>query len=265
MKKNKINFSLMLIVSTIAGGTFFFSCSKNEKEVAPLSPGHYSSPLSAAPYTACPNVANADNPYDQVGVIHNDGLDYALMHQAEWPCDRGAMTQKAIELTTNFCCENGYGQPGDCYAATSGLVTGTVNTYQSNSIDDIINANGSNALKNYTHSLMDEINSYTDSTQIDSLLTSIKQLEGQVTASTLNADEKRTFLESASVARYSACYWFQETQKQASVWGHCPGNPIPAGKYNWTKLLVVVCADVAGYIVGNVPGGIGLSTVVASI
>lgn len=264
MKKSKMNLSLMLIVSAIAGTTFFFSCSKNEKEITSLSPGNTNSPLSVALYTPCPSVSNPDNPYDNIGVAHNDGLEYALAHRNEWPCNPAAMQQKAFSLAADFSCINGWAPPAaNCPTATANTIANAFNAYQAIGINGIINDMGSQELQTYTHRLMDKISSYNDSTQIDSLLTSIKQIESEVNASLLNASEKQTFLGSASVARYSACYWFQERQNPTSTWwGHCPNNPIPAAKYNWRKLLAIVCADVIGYIVANVPGGVGFSTCV---
>ncbi|MDQ3108496.1 MAG: hypothetical protein M3R17_01255 [Bacteroidota bacterium] len=257
MKKGKINLSLMLIVSAIAGTTFFFSCSKNSEEISSISPGQTNSPLSTAPYTDCSNVSNPENPYDQTGATHNDILDYVIAHQSEWPCDNAQMPQKISELTSNFICDNGYGSGADCYNTTFNLASTTLNEYASNTHEEIINSHGSAAMQGYMHELINEIEGYEDSTQIDSLLASIKQIERQVTTSTLDADEKAAFLNCSSIGRYSACYWFQETQKAQSDWTrrcpYIPSNP-PAGKINWTKFGIIIACDILGYVIGNLPG-----------
>jgi hypothetical protein len=262
MKTSKMNVSLMLIVSAVAGATFFFSCSK-ENPLTPNSPAGPTVAMHADPTTGCPNVSNPANPYDNAGATHNAGLDYIYSHYEEWSADPATQQQQFIDYSTSFLCDMGY-NGGDCGAIKS-QVESSLATYQASTIDDIINAMGSPLLQDYTRTLMHELNTYKDSTQIDTLLATIKRIEGNVIHSTLSPDEKETFLGASSVARYSACYWFQETQKARSDWGHTPTNPTPSAKYNWTKFWVVLGADVAGYIVGNVPGAIGISGVFATI
>ncbi|HTF04059.1 MAG TPA: hypothetical protein VK826_08535 [Bacteroidia bacterium] len=255
MKKSKMNLNLMLVASAIAGATFIYSCTKDSASSNPAPPVY--NQANTPPYTPCPNVENLENPYDNVGVAHNDGLEYVLAHKPQWSCgDDAQWIQTAIDLTATFVCDKGYGPSADCYNATSAMLNNVVNDYQSMTLEDVIAGMGSVQLQDYTGQLFNEVQSYRDSTQIDSLLTSIKQLEGEAITSTLNPDERRTFLELASIARYSSCYWFQEHQKSVTDW-HCPTNPIPAGKYNWTKLLVTICADIAGGALGSITGPAG--------
>ncbi|CAN5894760.1 hypothetical protein BH11BAC7_BH11BAC7_08960 [soil metagenome] len=262
MKTSKMNVSMMLIVSAIAGATFFFSCSKNE-QLTPASPARPNVAMYADPATSCPNVSNPANPYDNAGATHNAGLDNIYSHYAEWAPDPATQEQQFISYSTSFLCDIGYGN-GDC-GSVEAQIQSSLATYRASTTEDIIHSMGSPMVQDYTRRLMDECTTYQDSTQIDSLLASIKRIESEVIASSINEREKESFLGASSVARYSACYWFQETQKTRSDWGHAPGNPTPAAKYNWTKFWVVLGADIAGYIVGNVPGAIGISGVFATI
>jgi hypothetical protein len=264
MKKSKINLSLMLFVSAIAGATFIYSCTKDTDQVNPASPQNSPAVMNAARYRPCSNVANADNPYDQAGVIHNDALEYMLAHKPQWSCgDHAEWIKTCVDLTATYACDNGYGPAVNCYSvATSGL-NNIVNICESMTPEQIIGNTGSPQLQGHIRQLYYEMRSYTDSTQIDTLLASIKQLESGVISSTLSPGEKQTFLEAASIARYSSCYWFQEHQKSVTDW-HCPTDPVPAGRFNWGRFALVAFADVCGGLAGSWGGPIG-STVGAAV
>jgi hypothetical protein len=264
MKNGKINLSLMLFASAIAGATFIYSCTKDTDPMNPSSPTNSPVVMNAPPYTPCTNVANADNPYDQAGFIHNDALQYMMAHKPQWSCgDHAQWIQTCVDLTATYACDNGYGPADNCYSIATGELNNVINLCESMTAEQIIANTGSAQLQDYIGQLHNEVRSYTDSTQIDTLLTSIKQLESGAMGSTLNPDEKRTFLEAASIARYSACYWFQEHQKSVTDW-HCPTNPIPAGKFNWGRFGLIVFADVCGGLAGSWGGPIG-STVGAAL
>jgi hypothetical protein len=221
------------------------------------SSGIPNSSLNSLPYTPCPAVENPANPYDNVGAAHNEALVYILSKKSEWSCgDEVQWIQTNVDLTATFMCDNGYGPSSDCYNANTVMLNNVVNQYQSSTVEDIIADMGSEQLQQYTRQLFDEVRSHTDSTQIDSLLNSIRQLEGEVMASTLNPDEQQTFLGAASIARYSSCYWFQEHHKSVTDW-HCPTDPTPAGKFNWGQFLLTVFADVCGGIAGSSLGPAG--------
>jgi hypothetical protein len=264
MKKNKMNFNLMLLASAIAGTAFIYSCTKDNERMNPQSVTNPPVVMNTPPYTPCPNVENPANPYDQAGVVHNEILDYILMNKPQWSCgDNSQWVQTNVHLTATYMCDNGYGVGGNDYNATSNMLNDIVDDFQTRSFEDIVADIGSEQLQNYNTQLLNEVESYTDSTQIDSLLNSIKRLESVVMASTLSPDEQKVFLEGASIARYSSCYWFQEYQKSVSDW-HCPSDPIPAGKFNWGRGLGVAFADICGGLAFSWLGPVG-STVGAAV
>lgn len=262
MKKSSMNVSLALVVSAFAGATIFFSCSKNERELTPSSPAHPTVAMNSAPYTPCPDVANPANPFDYVGAAHNEGLEYILAHQPEWVNDEIALKEMFIGYTGDFVCDNGYGPAGDCFGITHNQLVNTVNTYESTPVNDIVADLGSPELQAYMNQLLEEVDTYTDSTQIDSLLASIKRIESDVNASDLDADEKQTFLQSSSVGRYSMCYWFQEYQKSHTSWTP-PNPPVPAGKINWKRIAKIAAGDIVGAACGGVGGAIVVSAICA--
>ncbi len=260
MNKNRINLSLVLVTVAVAGMTFVFSCAKDSSGMDGLSSEQNSSG-STMRYTECADVSNPANPYDDIGAAHNAGLVYILDHKAEWEplCDEPSLRNKLIELTANFTCENGYGPPADCFGTLLTQLTGNMNTYTASTHEDIIADMGSAALQGYMHELLDEVGNYEDSTQIDSLLAHIRQIESSAAASTMSADEKETFLKCASIGRYSACYAFQEFQKSQTDWTPCPNPQIPAGKINWKRVAAVVGGDIIGGAMGGVGGAIVVS------
>lgn len=257
MKKSKMNVSLMLIASAIAGTAFIYSCTKENEPMNPGSAGNPPVVMNTPPYTPCPNVENPANPYDHAGVVHNEILAYILSQKSQWSCgDNTQWIQTNVDLTATYMCANGYGPSPSDYIATSAMLNNVVNEYQSKTLDQLIEGAGSEQLQDYDRQLFDEFSSYTDSNQIDSLLDSIKELESEVMASTLNPDEQKTFLETASIARYSSCYWFQEYQKSVTDW-HCPTNPAPAGKFSWKKFFEVAFPDLVGGLAFSWLGPLG--------
>lgn len=265
MKIPKNYFGAVLLTAVVATSSIIYSCTKTPA-LDDTGVRVTTASGSNQRYTDPGNIANPDNPMDYVGRIHNEGLDYVLDHRADWHCDPNLMEQKGCELSAQFYANSSYGQGPASYPSVLAQISSNVDMYQAIGIDGVIENVGSAGLKEYLNEMVDLIEAYNDSTQIDTLIASIKQIEQDVNASSLSPDDKAMFNGAASIARYSSSYWFGETILPASQWVHCNNNvPIPMGKFNWTKFWTVVAFDVAGFLIGDVPGAVGLSTVGSTI
>jgi len=238
MKNNIQPFGLLLATAAIVCVTFFASC---RKDIAGAGDTISPQPQAPALYAPCPGVENPANPFDQAGAAHNEGLNYILQHRDQWVCGDEPMKQVLVDLTAEYLCNvMSSGAPENCSEAASELAA-VVSSDLSD--ESVIAAFGSAAAQAYAQQLLDLVANYDDSTQIVTLLDDIKLLEGTVMTAGLIPSEEQAFLQCASIARYSLCYWFQDYQQQGDEWNNCPGA---FSAKPWIKTVIIVRKDIVG-------------------
>jgi len=202
-----------------------------------------------------PIYKNPLNPYDTLGQVHNDIALYIMGTQSSWssPIQDEIIGASMDYGNTNF---------GLSYYDMQTAITADTNrfrTYMNNNgndfglvINDMISDwPGSTVAKTYLQSLFSTVLSYEDSTDLSSLMTSIKTIENNFASDfSVSTTEKANLYCVASILRHSAYLWDQQ---------------YPFGSYGepdvylfkrfgewlqakWTKVLQVVCADAITYI-----------------
>ena len=209
------------------------------------------------------------NPYDNIGQIHNTGLDYLFSTYNTWssPIDSSLV---------NGARDYGVNTLGYSYSSVNASIYtsyNSINSYMANNNDQFDQAvynmindwSGSIGAKNYMHSLFQSVFEYTDINNASALITTIKGIEINITNdSSISSNDKESLYRVASVLRYSIYYWDSKTP---TVW---PNNAVPTW---WKKVkawledhpqVKVACADAAVLILQPTPWGV-VSAFCASI
>lgn len=225
---------LRILVSTALISVICFSCERNS---GILSTTDFEAPVIIHKWEAA---ANSENPYelDSMGIIHNLGLDY-LIARVDAFTSSNAWFDSVPYLIYDFLSvpdnldESYWDLMGDIWP------------------DDLASMDLSRAS---TDSMLEQFSSAQDVYYLellDSVGASISPAdlhekmigwEGNVNASvSLNSWEKEVFLSCASVARYSAYYWYEELLENPGNWF------IVVNKFqerNWEDTIVIFIVDV---------------------
>jgi hypothetical protein len=172
------------------------------------------------------------NPYNQVGTLHNQGLDYLIDYLSNQPT-----TDELARLSAQFVCINGLGIPnptdfdtGQYYAAASYAM----NSYLCN---DIARKPESftNIQLNYFNKISKTIQ---DSSDRFSIRPDLEALEFEIMRSEISWKEQVPMLIAIAVGKYSADYWnYQIDNIGSSKWAtyiNQYGNP-STEMYTWVE------------------------------
>ncbi|WP_162903031.1 hypothetical protein [Taibaiella koreensis] len=194
------------------------------------------------------DAANPNNPYDEIGRIHNNGLLYVQKTNGINNHNVGDIYAAAVEYAT----ANGLSIPTeDDFNKNVTKISAGVDQY-------ISNLSISGTAKNHISVILNTLSDDDDSYAIRK--SKVTEVETAVSASALTATEKEMVLKVASTARYSAVYWINIDT------GFDPVNDTDPQPYRirlatdqevraaWRAIY-----DAAGAIFGNVIQSIGLS------
>ncbi|MEI6596568.1 MAG: hypothetical protein WCO28_13460 [Bacteroidota bacterium] len=214
------------------------------------------------------NIPNPSNPFDSAGADHNAGLDYVAANFGSPTKPLGTSLQTLVAnfgvsyFSLNF--DDTYNSLGTIAAAQQTYLTNN-NDYIPNVIANIISDwSGSSAAKSYLTDITNAILEYTDSSQIDTLVSSIKTIETAILADGhLTNEESELLLCSSSIARYSSYYWFNVYNNRPTNWPTDPGTN--AGPFwdwlnsFWGHVTKAACVDVGTWttVALTVPGAGG--------
>lgn len=197
-------------------GIAFISCSDSDKSVNQnISGQSYSFGDSYV------NVWNPTNPYDSIGFIHNELLDYAI---SQYGGSSGAATfpDNLSNLISNRCYSN--------YSTT--ISADTLEASKDDFYDELLDAAGDSLsfyefLKGrFSTTIADElvtifniVNDYTSQNMLTTTIVQLKLNENSVSASTvLTQQEKNVILAASAQAKFSLVYWTDATLNVDSEW-----------------------------------------------
>lgn len=231
---------LYFVLSFFALAWMTVSCSKDQSNVAPR-PG-------------TPNAANASK-YDYIGVQHNDGMDYFLK-----VADFKDYRNQVEPVTLSFLEGQGYNRK----EAEAILHDPSVDkVIHSSSPADALGAyykeKGMIQELNYLEKIKVALSpeSATASVAVERLTEIERAVE---TDATLSEASQNSLLQGLAIGKHSAQYWYGHAQLgEKSPWiikGNQSGSA--ARRINW---WVVGLMDLAGGIMGGLPGGIASSLI----
>ena len=197
-----------------------------------------------------PYVSNPSNPFDWVGIWHNEVLDFFINHPGDHPC---TISHAGIEDTMklwwqdSMLCPN-YLALGDSIDADSSNIYTFINTYASKGA---YSASEKGWLDQIAHITDSAIAQQYDSAQF---INAIENVEATVLAN--DPDSTRAYpLGMASVARNSYVYWLAQSENPSTPWPTCIISTASKGKGAtpsgfWDDFLGVAGSDYSGFLEG---------------
>jgi hypothetical protein len=152
------------------------------------------------------------NPFNQVGVLHNQGLDYLIDNLSNQPS-----TDELANLAAKFICINGLNIPsptgfdtGQYYAAASY----SMNSYLCNDI-----ARKPESFTNIQLNYYNKISKTILDSDRYSIRTNLEAIEFDILSSEISWKEQMPMLISIAIGKYSADYWnYQLDNIGSSKW-----------------------------------------------
>lgn len=259
MKNFKTNFdsslfALLALIVLLAAG-----CKKEEisKEIPDVD---FVIPLESP--------SNPENPYDYVGEIHNDALDYfesmidiVLLHNDDLATLEEIMQDSLLDFLRNH--------PETAPGTYDGFEFGILS--QDFHLEIIIDSSfESNGAKDYVLNSVEfaKQNVPSSSADVNAFMEASKIVVSQIIGdSSISSNDRQVLLESYSVLTYSLYYWADVMRDEDSGWNPILSDPNP-GKTSarWFTFVTTAFADFIGGSIGSGfgPGGTVAGASIAS-
>lgn len=196
--------------------------------------------------------ANSNNPYDSVGIFHNNGLKYLCDNNSDWYLQDSSQLISDLKFDlsnyyiTKICqlnpnCDSLFITSrmdslldflvlGNTYYLDTLYKDCSLNDYQVAYFDDLIRMN------------INEL-------EFEDIIDSILSIENEVIEFDLfNSEEKKPILVCSSIYRHSIGYWYYESLNASSCWSNIAGK---TNSFNWRA---VARGDLNGALAGFVVG-----------
>lgn len=243
----------------------FVACNRNTKEVQPNSPSSKQNVRndknnSLSSWRTLVN-PNPNNPYNYVGILHNEGLDNAISRKNEW-LTRGAnrgvinyaqLKQIVSEFSANKAIEYGTDPQnyGTLVSYANELIEDVNNTHNlpyttfdefHTPVQQYANLNINENVKNYMLFFENITGTFSE------ISLAITTQENAIIADNkLSVDDKNLCLASCAVFRYSLSYWQAVVENPDNSWNEIiPTNSVQS----------IAGADLGGAITGGIRGAI---------
>lgn len=204
----------------------------------------------------CNNPANPLNPWDSVGIYHNQAMNYVKQQSEGVDKTLSNYLGFANDYVISLFDRRDTNLPSKLFTASAveSLLSDTTDFYERMINRSSFSRNGKSYLNELISYLKDTSND--NSTEYCQLKERVMQVENEIQADEyLGSDEKDKLLMITSVARYSLFHWNNEYQGRLSG-----GETGTEKKRKWWQWLIIGIADVAGGIVGATvgsPTGVG--------
>lgn len=229
-------FVVAIVVILVIGGISLVSCEK----------GEYAKQTASVNYAKRNPLSNLNNPYDSVGLMHNNAMSALLCGSDGLP----SSMREAIASAENYLYEQGFDTVGD-YALVSKIIDDAEFNYfnfvSSQKISvvsiDVINSMLYDVASMSIGGNYSGYNSYRDY---------LIDVESKIIASdAIPSSEKDKLLMAAAVYRYSLYYWYNYFEK----------TKMPL----WGKIAIIAGADAVGAAVAGGPGAVEASLAAAAV
>lgn len=227
------------LIILAAGITVMLAACNKEKPASPkVAPAKVISTLSIR---AANNdrAANPLNPYDSIGVIHNQVMDVTC----DYIQKTGDTTGASIRTQVAAFFKNRYG--ADIGNGLIEMGKHFTEEFPGRQFTDVPEGVFNNATEKYLNRIIAAIQSVKDVNGYDNFKTAVLDVENEVTKDRrlLPAEQKHILIVSA-VARYSMSYWLQKVDTSSD-------EAYPMGFFhNLWKAINVAAADTCGAIDG---------------
>jgi hypothetical protein len=195
---------------TVTTGDLTAGTASNFYETSPTG----DAAVTVSSISPCPNwntgnngPSNPNNPYDYVGQDHNDGLDYAL---ANLQVPVGSADDIISDIQGYFSSIS------SSFSVSAFLDSSQQLAADLENASDFCNIFSGKGFSNQFCNYYNVINGLLEAASTpEDFYSSMRSLEEEINASSIDATEKGILLSSASVYRYSAYYWSTSTSTNA--------------------------------------------------
>lgn len=228
--------------------------------------------ISTISYTYDPS--NLLNPFDSIGYWHNEAVNEVISNKNLFSCDSADLIDELKTILTDWFDDNQSYLPA---------------YFSENYVDSLINLTvirfsdftPNSIIENYAYNdtaeteiedLFDLILGYTDSTNLNPLINSIKSWESSIVSSNYSEELKEVLLKNSAIVRWSAAYWWDVANDTNDPWWtviNCNPGMIKnqSGEITgfwdvFVKVLGIGAADGLGYIGGGLVGAVTGSVLV---
>ena len=223
----------------------------------------------------CKKSGGVVNPYDALGKVHNEGLDYVV---ARLNPEEETKYERVVELVSQYLVAISKDEPhtDDCNSNTNGFMYGYVavgkamNLIATPSVDDITNEAGFNPTQK---GFINAILNVSDERAIDfeGTLKILQNIEEQILNSGLTPEEMEVPLITASISKYSVKYFMDHINDLDGKWKFFIEDDIAKFKWPWKAdgkgaiggALGGVTSGPGGVVIGAIGGALGSSVAAA--
>lgn len=212
------------------------------------------------------------NPYDVLGKAHNKGLDFVmerLNSSDKMKAERG------VDLISQFmeslkdehshqrqdACSGNHGN-NETMINHYIAVGNAVNRLAIHPVNELVQKS---KLTEKQNCFIQSILNVSDEMALDyeGSLKILQNIEEQILASDLTAEELQLPLSMVSIAKYSVKYWMEQISSDNSKWKNFVEGDLAAFKFPWKADALGAMTGIGGGVIGAVGGAIGGSLAAA--
>lgn len=212
------------------------------------------------------NTKQISNPYREVGVLHNEGLDFVIKNFApREPVD----IERIIQLTSKYAQNIAEKPAKSDFAFYYDLTATNINVLNQIPFDEILREA---KISKEAMCFIKEILNISDDFDYNTTFKVLKNIEANILTSEMTEREKEFPLVCVAVAKSSVEYWIKQINDPKSLWTPFVGEP-KAFSWPWKSdargaisgVIGGLPGGVVGSLVGGVLGAIGASVADALI
>lgn len=197
------------------------------------------------------------NPFEEIGVTHNEGLDYIV---ANLSSSTAPKVDEIIRLAAQFACRQI--RPNNVFSKSELISMMSVVSYSIIHLNEIKSVYQDATLNQQQIVFLERMLSVNPYIKIDEQNQRFRLIESEIFAYPMPYKEKELLLIASAVGKHSGEYWNTQFNDPASpwqVWFPDPNDPgTPLGKKKWaTEDAKGAVAGAIGGAVGGLPGGPG--------
>lgn len=189
------------------------------------------------------------NPYEFIGIAHNEGLDYVVNNL---PSDPTPTIDVIIRLVSDYACRQL--RPDESYSKTEFYAMTSIVSYSIIHLNEIKSAYHEANLNERQIIFLERMLCVNPYVRLESQREFYRQVEGEIFAYPMSYKEKELLLIASSVGKHSSEYWENNYNNAKSPWqrwfpaANQTGTPL--AKKSWPR------EDAKGAVAGAIGGAI---------
>lgn len=186
------------------------------------------------------------NPFERIGMLHNEGLDYVIKNLSSEPD-----INEVIRIVSEYGCS--LLRPDRTFSESEVLVVSSIVGYSIVHLNDIQSVYKNSNLKEIQIVFLEKLLCINPYVKLENQYEEYRKIEYEIFAYPMPYKDKELLLIASAVGKHSAQYWTSIMNNPKSRWHKfltSPNHPgYPLAKKTWTK------EDAKGAVSGAINGG----------